>query len=134
METTLDQIGTRLRLYMELEGLEQEKICELTQATSQQILNIMAGCDYCLEELLTVLSRLPHLNSLWIIYGEGNIYNGQSADGQPQKCRSRKKERAVCLNEVQQLLRDLEAIEEAVRNNVRVKELKDRILELTARL
>ncbi len=134
METTLDQIGTRLRLYMELEGLEQEKICELTQATNKQILNIMAGCDYCLHELLTVLSRLPHLNSLWIIYGEGNIYVGQSADGTPQRARTRKHEKAVCLNQVQQLLQDLEAIEEAVRNNARLEDLKAHIRALTAKL
>jgi hypothetical protein len=134
MATSLDQIGTRLRFYLELEGLETEKVCELTKYTNEQIYNIIAGCDYCLEELLTVLSSLPQLNSLWIIYGEGNIYNGQSSDGTPLKCRSRKHERAVCLNQVQQLLKDLEALEEAVRNNVRLEDLKAQIRELTAKL
>jgi hypothetical protein len=134
MATTLDQIGTRLRLYMELEGLETEEMCQLTNTMQKQILNILSGCDYCLDELLMVLARLPHLNSLWIIYGEGNIYNGLSADGRPQKCRTRKKDRATCLSQVQQLLKDLEIIEEAIRNNVRLEELKVHIRELTAKL
>lgn len=134
MATTLDQIGTRLRFYMELERLEVNKMGELTNTMGGQICNIIAGCGYCMDDLLAVLAQLPHVNSLWIIYGEGNIYNGRTADGQPQKCRSRKKDRTICFDQVQQLLRDLEAIEEAARNNARVEELKCRIRELTARL
>jgi 4-hydroxy-3-methylbut-2-enyl diphosphate reductase IspH len=134
MTTTLDQIGTRLRFYMELEGLETEEMCKLTNTVQQQVRNILSGCDYCLDELMTVLTRLPHLNSLWIIYGEGNIYKGFSADGQPKKCQTRKNDRATCLNQVQQLLKDLEAIEEALRNNIRLDELKIHIRDLTAKL
>jgi hypothetical protein len=93
------------------------------------ISNIIAGKNYTMDELLKVLASLKDLNAHWVIYGEGNIFKQAVLNGPilPEK-------RLQHLQEMQQLLAKLEAIEKSKANTNQIEELKARIAALTTQM
>jgi hypothetical protein len=129
MATNLDQIGSRFRFYMKMKSQSIYEIGTLTNTSAVLISNIIAGKNYTMDELLKVLAGLKDLNAHWIIYGEGNIFKQEEHNGPilPEK-------RLQHLQEMQQLLAKLEAIEQSKANKNQIEELKARIAALTTQL
>jgi len=133
MAANLEQIGTRLRFYMKMKGMDIFALGEFTNTSAILISNIIAGKNYCMDDLLEVLKNIPNLNSHWVIYGEGNIFKDEhalvSADGEVMS-----KNRMKHLQEMQQLLEKLDEIEKLKKNKSQVADLRARITELTKKL
>ena len=55
MAANLEQIGTRLRFYMKMKGMDIFALGEFTNTSAILISNIIAGKNYCMEDLLEVL-------------------------------------------------------------------------------
>src|SRR5688572_15997217 len=129
MATNLDQIGSRFRFYMKMKSQSIYEIGTLTNTSAVLISNIIAGKNYTMDELLKVLASLKDLNAHWVIYGEGNIFKQAEHNGPilPEK-------RLQHLQEMQQLLAKLEAIEKSKANTNQIEELKARIAALTTQL
>jgi len=133
MAANLEQIGTRLRFYMKMKGMDIFSLGEFTNTSAILISNIIAGKNYCMDELLSVLNNIPNLNPHWVIYGEGNIFK---VDHSPANTDSAalNKNRVRNLQEMQQLLETLDAIEKSKKNKSQIDDLKARITELTKKL
>lgn len=133
MAANLEQIGTRLRFYMKIKGMDIFALGEFTNTSAILISNIIAGKNYSMDELLVVLKNIPNLNPHWVIYGEGNIFRD---DTTPVKADSvaMSKNRLKHLQEMQQLLVKLDEIEKSKRNKSQIDDLRARITELTKKL
>lgn len=133
MAANLEQIGTRLRFYMKMKGMDIFALGEFTNTSAILISNIIAGKNYCMDDLLAVLKNIPNLNSHWVIYGEGNIFKDEQApvglDGEAMN-----KNRLKHLQEMQHLLEKLDEIEKQKKNKSQVADLRARITELTKKL
>ena len=79
MAVNLDQLGTRLSFYMKMRSWDIFTFGEQTNTSAVLISNIISGKNYCMDDLLAVLNKLPNLNPHWVIYGEGNIFKDVNA-------------------------------------------------------
>jgi hypothetical protein len=135
MAANLEQIGTRLRFYMKIKGMDIFALGEFTNTSAILISNIIAGKNYCMDDLLAVLNNIPNLNPHWVIYGEGNIFKDEKAslhaDGANVNIN---KNRVKHLQEMQQLLETLDEIEKSKKNRSQIDTLRARITELTKKL
>lgn len=129
MAANLEQIGARFRFYMKMKELGIYEMGVLTGTSAPLISNIMAGKNYTMDELLKVLTQIKELNAHWVIYGEGNIFKQAVHNGPivPEK-------RMQHLQEMQQLLEKLDAIEKSKANRNQIDELRARIAALTTQL
>ncbi|PSR53983.1 hypothetical protein AHMF7605_10860 [Adhaeribacter arboris] len=134
MAVNLDQIGTRLSFYMRIKGLDVFVMGERTGTSAMLISNIISGKNYCMDDLLAVLNKLPNLNSHWVIYGEGNIFKEQNIPLSSIDAELMHKNRMKHLTEMQKLLEVLDEIERTKKNTSKIDELKARITELTKEL
>jgi hypothetical protein len=133
MAANLEQIGTRLRFYMKIKGMDIFALGEFTNTSAILISNIIAGKNYSMDELLEVLKNIPNLNPHWVIYGEGNIFKDERASAQTDGT-AMNKNRARHLQEMQQLLETLDEIEKSKKNKNQIDDLRARITELTKKL
>jgi len=133
MAANLEQIGTRLRFYMKMKGMDIFALGEFTNTSAILISNIIAGKNYSMDDLLEVLKNIPNLNPHWVIYGEGNIFKDEQAP-LPTDGQAINKNRLKHLQEMQQLLEKLDEIEKLKRNKSQVADLRARITELTKKL
>lgn len=133
MAANLEQIGTRLRFYMKMKGMDIFALGEFTNTSAILISNIIAGKNYSMDELLEVLKNIPNLNPHWVIYGEGNIFKDEHAPSNTDSA-TINKNRAKHLMEMQQLLETLDAIERSKKNKSQIDDLRARITELTKKL
>lgn len=133
MAANLEQIGTRLRFYMKIKGMDIFALGEFTNTSAILISNIIAGKNYCMDELLTVLNNIPNLNPHWVIYGEGNIFKSEFTPPDADSA-AMGKNRLKHLQEMQQLLETLDAIEQSKKNRSQIDDLKARITQLTKKL
>jgi len=133
MAANLEQIGTRLRFYMKMKGMDIFALGEFTNTSAILISNIIAGKNYCMDDLLEVLKNIPKLNPHWVIYGEGNIFKDEQAplnnNGEAMS-----KNRLRHLQEMQQLLEKLDEIEKSKKDKSQIVDLRARITELTKKL
>lgn len=133
MAANLEQIGTRLRFYMKIKGMDIFALGEFTNTSAILISNIIAGKNYSMDELLEVLKNIPNLNPHWIIYGEGNIFRDDNSSAKADSI-AMGKNRLKHLQEMQQLLEKLDEIEKSKRNKSQIDDLRIRITELTKKL
>ncbi len=133
MAANLEQIGTRLRFYMKIKGMDIFALGEYTNTSAILISNIIAGKNYCMDELLEVLNNIPNLNPHWVIYGEGNIFKDEHSSNKADGV-SMNKNRTKHLLEMQQLLETLDEIEKLKKNKSQIADLRARITELTKKL
>jgi hypothetical protein len=133
MAANLEQIGTRLRFYMKIKGMDIFALGEFTNTSAILISNIIAGKNYCMDELLSVLKNIPNLNPHWVIYGEGNIFKSEHTPADADSA-VMSKNRVKHLQEMQQLLETLDAMEQSKKNRSQIDNLKARITELTKKL
>ncbi len=133
MAANLEQIGTRLRFFMKIKGMDIFALGEFTNTSAILISNIIAGKNYCMDELLSVLNNIPELNPHWVIYGEGNIFKCEVTPHDTDSA-TMQKNRVKHLQEMQQLLEALDAIEKSKKNKSQIDDLKARITELTRKL
>lgn len=131
MAVNLDQIGTRLGFYMRIKGLDFFTLGERTNTSAVLISNIISGKNYSMDELLTVLNKLPNLNAHWVIYGEGNIFKEENIALSSLDAEHMHKNRIKHLTEMQKLLEVLDEIEKTKTNTSKLDELKARITDLT---
>ena len=134
MAVNLEQIGTRLGFYMRIKGLDIFAMGERTNTSAALISNIVSGKNYSMDELLSVLNKLPSLNSHWVIYGEGNIFKEENIALSSLDAELMHKNRMKHLTEMQKLLEVLDEIERTKKNTTKVDELRARISELTKKL
>lgn len=135
MAANLEQIGTRLRFYMKIKEMDIFALGEFTNTSAILISNIIAGKNYCMDDLLTVLNNIPNLNPHWVIYGEGNIFKDEKASLHDDEANaSIHKNRARHLQEMQALLESLDQIEKSKKNQSQLDLLRARITELTKKL
>lgn len=135
MAANLEQIGTRLRFYMKIKGMDIFALGEFTNTSAILISNIIAGKNYSMDELLAVLNNIPNLNPHWVIYGEGNIFKDERASLHDDGANaSIHKNRIKHLQEMQQLLETLDEIEKNKKNRSQIDTLRARITELTKKL
>ncbi|GEO03401.1 hypothetical protein AAE02nite_10650 [Adhaeribacter aerolatus] len=133
MAANLEQIGTRLRFFMKIKGMDIFALGEFTNTSAILISNIIAGKNYCMDDLLSVLNNIPELNPHWVIYGEGNIFKSETTPADTDTA-TMQKNRLKHLQEMQQLLETLDAIEKSKENKSQIDNLKARITELTRKL
>ena len=133
MAANLEQIGTRLRFYMKIKGMDIFAMGEFTNTSAILISNIIAGKNYCMDDLLSVLNNIPNLNPHWVIYGEGNIFKSDTTPADADTA-TMQKHRLKHLQEMQHLLEALDAIEKSKKNKSQIDGLKARITELTRKL
>ena len=129
MAANLDQIGARLRFYMKMKGLGIYELGLITNTSAILVSNIIAGKNYTMDDLLLVLSQIKDLNSHWVIYGEGNIFKDNESNGPIPLDK-----RLQHLQQMQELLEKLDAIEKSKANRNQIEELKARIAALTTQL
>ncbi len=134
MAVNLDQIGTRISFYMRIKGFDIFALGERTGTSAVLISNIISGKNYCMDDLLAVLNKLPDLNSHWVIYGEGNIFKEENIALSSLDAELMHKNRMKHLIEMQKLLEVLDEIERTKKNTSKLDELKARITELTKEL
>jgi hypothetical protein len=135
MAANLEQIGTRLRFYMKIKGMDIFALGEFTNTSAILISNIIAGKNYSMDELLTVLNNIPNLNPHWVIYGEGNIFKEERASLHDDEANANiHKHRIKHLQEMQALLETLDEIEKSKKNRSQLDTLRTRITELTKKL
>lgn len=134
MAANLEQIGTRLRFYMKIKGMDIFALGEFTNTSAILISNIIAGKNYCMDDLLEVLKNIPNLNPHWVIYGEGNIFKEENMPFNINDNIALNKNRVKHLHEMQQLLEQLDLIEKSKKNKSQLDELRSRITELTKNL
>lgn len=133
MAANLEQIGTRLRFFMKIKGMDIFALGEFTNTSAILISNIIAGKNYCMDDLLSVLNNIPELNPHWVIYGEGNIFKSETTPHDADSA-TMQKHRLKHLQEMQHLLETLDAIEKSKKNKSQIDDLKARITELTRKL
>ena len=134
MAANLEQIGTRLRFYMKIKGMDIFALGEFTNTSAILISNIIAGKNYCMDDLLEVLKNIPNLNPHWVIYGEGNIFKDENTSFNINENVAFNKNRVKHLHEMQHLLEQLDTIEKSKKNKSQLDELRSRITELTKNL
>ena len=134
MAVNLDQIGARLSFYMKIKGLDIFALGEQTNTSAILISNIISGKNYCMDDLLAVLNKLPKLNPHWVIYGEGNIFKEENIALSSLDAEHMHKNRMKHLLEMQKLLEVLDEIERTKTNTSKLEELKARITSLTKEL
>ena len=133
MAANLEQIGTRLRFYMKIKGMDIFALGEFTNTSAILISNIIAGKNYSMDELLEVIKNIPNINPHWVIYGEGNIFRDDKTPAKAHSA-SMSKNRLKHLQEMQLLLEKLDEIEKLKRNKSQIDDLRARITELTKKL
>ena len=135
MAANLEQIGTRLRFYMKIKGMDIFALGDFTNTSAILISNIIAGKNYSMDELLTVLNNIPNLNPHWVIYGEGNIFKEEKSSLHDDEANANiHKHRIKHLQEMQALLETLDEIEKSKKNKSQLDVLRARITELTKKL
>lgn len=134
MAVNLDQIGARLSFYMKIKGLDIFTLGEQTNTSAVLISNIISGKNYCMDDLLAVLNKLPKLNPHWVIYGEGNIFREENIALSSLDAEHMHKNRMKHLLEMQKLLEVLDEIERTKTNTSKIEELKARITSITKEL
>lgn len=78
---TLANIGERLRTFLEAERMRPNTLARQSGNSSTQIYNILNGRKYGTDKLVQILTALPTLNMVWLVSGEGAMYNNKPESG-----------------------------------------------------
>lgn len=76
----LTHTGQRLKAYLDHKGIGVNQLGRMTHTSGSQISNIIAGRNYGVDKLLSVIEVCPDLDVYWLITGSGEMIPKQQPD------------------------------------------------------
>ena len=80
MKINLQEIGSRLKQYMNHEKIGINELGRRTESSGAQISNIINGKNYGMKKFLAIGCACPNLNLYWLLAGEQDMYQSINTD------------------------------------------------------
>ena len=122
MKLDLQEIGFRLKQFMDQEKIGVNELGRITESSGAQVSNIINGKNYGMKKFLAIAHACPNLNLYWLLTGEHHTYQSSNTEAvgnsivtsneleiQTQKS---EKERSLFRNQIESLKLQIKSLEE----------------------